>query len=207
MIDNYIKVLFIALCFVVALCSYWFCHSKRDWAYLAAAMGFTLVSDYFLLLTNKYSTGVFVFCFVHVMYILRVSDNREKSAVGIAATIFFGGLLFAIFTFVHVLPPLNPLIVIAMVYTALFIQDIIAHIRYYKRNGEDALPIVNRRIMLAGIILFALCDIHVLMFNLPNYLLVPPAIGIWGRMWIWVFYTPAQLLLSISGVRWNTKPV
>ena len=95
MIDNYIKVLFIALCFIIALCSYWFCHSKRDWSYLSAAMGLTLVSDYFLVLTNHHSAGVFVFCFVHILYILRVSDNREESIITIGATIFCGGLVFA----------------------------------------------------------------------------------------------------------------
>jgi len=200
MIDNYIKVLFIALCFIIALCSYWFCHSKRDWAYLTGAMGLTLVSDYFLVLTNNHSTGVFVFCFVHILYILRVSDNREKSAAQIATTIFIGAVVFAAFVFVPMLPFLHPIIVLTLVYTALFIQDIIAHIKYYKSKKEEALPIVNRRIMLAGLILFALCDIHVLMFNLPHYLPVSPAIGMWGRMWIWVFYAPSQLLLSISAV-------
>ena len=203
MIDNYVKVLFIALCFIIALCSYWFCYSRRDWVYLATAMGLTLVSDYFLVLTNNHSIGVFVFCFVHITYILRVSDNLERSTAKIAAVVFVGGFVFAVFSFVPMLPHIDPLIIFTMIYTALFIQDITAHIKYYKSKEAGVLPMTNRRIMLAGIILFALCDIHVLMFNLPHYLPVSPAIGAWGRMWIWVFYTPAQLLLSVSGVRWK----
>ena len=206
MVDNYIKVLFIALCFIIALCSFWLCHSRRDWAYLAAAMGLTLVSDYFLVLTNNHTAGVFVFCFVHIIYILRVSEDREKSIAQIAAVIFVGMFVFALFIFVPMLPYVHPIIVLTMVYTVLFIRDIIAHIRYYQCKRTEALPVINRRIMLAGLLLFALCDIHVLMFNLPHYFPVSPAIGMWGRMWIWVFYAPSQLLLSMSAVRWRTGP-
>ena len=164
-------------------------------------MGFTLASDYFLVLANNHRVGVFVFCFVHMIYILRVSDHWEKSIVKIGATISGGGLIFAIFIFVPALPPLDPIIAFALVYAALFIQNIIAHIKYSCRGRQEL--IINRRLMLAGIILFALCDIHVLLFNLPYYLPVPAIVGTWGLIWIWVFYAPSQLLLSISAIKWD----
>ena len=164
---------------------------------MAVAMGFTVVSDYFLVLANNHITGVFTFCFVHIVYILRVSENRQKSKAYIAATVCGGGLLLA------VLPQPRLLIILAMVYAALFIQNLFAHIIYCRSRNGDALPMINRRIMLAGLILFALCDIHVLMFNLHYFLPVPPEIGLWGRAWIWVFYMPSQLLLGVSSVRWS----
>ena len=201
MIDNYIKFSIIALCFIVAIGSYRFCYSKRDWAFLAAAMGFTLASDYFLVLVHNYRAGVFVFCFVHMIYILRVSDNWEKSLMKIGATILGGWLAFVIFAFIPALPILDTLIVFAVVYAALFIQNIVAHIKLYQR--DSGFPMVNRRLMLAGMILFALCDIHVLMFNLPRFIPISPAIAAWGYAWMWVFYAPSQLLLSISAVKWE----
>ena len=172
--------------------SFRLCHSRKDWAFLTAAMGFTLVSDFFLVITHDYRFGVFTFCFAHMAYILRVSDDKVMSLMRIGAAMIGGGLVFIV-----VRP--DPLIVFAVVYAALFVQNFFGHIKYY-RNG--ILPIVNRRLMLAGIILFALCDIHVLMLNLPHFLPVPPEIGLWGGMWIWMFYAPSQILLSISAVRW-----
>ena len=199
MIDNYIKFSFIVLCFIIALLSYWFCRSKKDWLYLAAAMGFTLISDFFLVIMANHRMGVLTFCFVHIIYILRVSNDKEKSISQITSVICGGGLLFIAFTFVPFLSPspLDPLIIFAIVYGSLFVLNLITHIGYYRRGGA------NRHIILAGLILFALCDIHVLMFNLPNYLLVPPEISLWGRTWMWAFYAPSQLLLGISAVDWS----
>ena len=192
MIDNYIKFAFIGLCFLIALCSYWFCYSKRDWAYLVSAMGFTLTADFFLVIRHSYHVGVLVFCFVHMAYIMRVrgeSPSYSKFSVAIA---FMIGILIGIF-----LPALGfPLLVrLATLYAFLFAVNIIAHIKYYRRGGH------NRRIMLAGLILFALCDIHVMLFNLPHFLPVPHEIALWGQRWIWVYYAPSQLLLSVSAAR------
>lgn len=199
MIDNYMKFLFVVLCFIIALGSYWFRHSKRDWGYLNIAMGFTVVSDYLLLIAHNNLAGVFTFCFVHIAYILRVTRNKERSLSLIAASICGGAISLSLFTFVPALHRIDPLIVVGLVYASLFIQNLVAHIQYFRNDGS------NRWIMLLGLILFALCDIHVLMFNLHQFIIVPPEIGIWGRMWIWVFYAPSQVLLSISAVRWKVN--
>ena len=197
MIDIYIKFSFIVLCFIIALCSFWFCRSKKDWAYLAVAMAFTMLSDFFLVLIGNDRIGVFVFCFVHMTYILRVSDDHNKSMSQIAAIICGGGLAFAAFVFIPALPLIDPLIVFGIVYGSLFVLNLIHHIKYFLRGGA------NRKIMIIGLILFALCDIHVLMFNLHRFVLIPPEITFWGRAWIWVYYTPSQILLGVSAVRWD----
>lgn len=191
MIDIYTKFIFIVLCFIIALSSYWFCRSKKDWAYLSVAMGFTLVSDLFLLVVNNHAMGVLTFWFVQMAYILRVSEDLQKSKMKIMATIIGGMAAFIIFRS-------DILIVLAVVYALLFVQNVIAHVKYFSRG----MP--NRHMMLMGILLFALCDIHVLMFNLPGFLPgIPVQIGAWGGTWIWVFYAPSQLLLSASAVRWG----
>ena len=207
-VDNYIKFTIIAICFLVTLASYRFCFSKKDWVLLAPAMGFTLLSDYFLLIAHNYRIGVFVFCFVHIFYILRVNGgyigehSREKSIINIGSVLISGGLIYVLFTFIPLLPRIDPLIIFVVMYTALFVMNFVAHVKYYYSDEPDALPMINRRLMLAGLLLFVLCDIHVFMFNLPNFLPVPPEIGLWGGSWIWMFYAPSQVLLSISAVRW-----
>lgn len=214
MADHYIKFSFIALCFLITLGSYRFCISKKDWAYLTAALGMTLVSDFFLVLAGNYPAGVFTFCFVHISYILRVTrinhTERKRNLIRIGITVLCGcfiyTFLYVVLTQTAVFPGTNlfqPLLILAGVYAALFLQNLIAHIKYYRDNGPDSLPLINRRIMLLGLILFALCDIHVMLFNLPNFLPVPERIGLWGLRWIWIYYAPSQLLLSISAVRWK----
>ena len=164
-------------------------------------MGFTLVSDYFLVLIHNNLVGVFTFCFVHITYIFRVSNDRRQSLEWVLAPFLAGGFFY------FVLGASVPLIgILAVIYGTLFGVNIAEHIKYYRSAKADALPMTNRRIMLAGLILFALCDIHVLMFNLPHYLpQVPQAVGEWGRMWIWVFYAPSQLLLAVSAARWDSR--
>ena len=202
MIDNYVKFSFIFLCFLIALGSYWFCRSKRDWAYLAAAMGFTVVSDFLLLIVGNYPAGVFTFCFVHVMYILRVRGGWGVVRNWVAVPIMAGVLFFLFFLIFLILRRALPiLIILGAVYALLFSANLIFHLKYYKRGGP------NRRIMLSGLILFVLCDIHVLLFNLHDFIAVPAWVGDWGRMWIWVFYAPSQLLLGVSAVRWKEEDI
>ena len=199
MTDVYVKFSYIVLCFIIALFSYWFCRSRKDWAFLAVAMGFTMMSDFFLLIVGNYTIGVFTFCLVHIAYIMRVSTLRQKRLEQILSIISGGGLAFFAFLFIPILPPVDPLLIIAFVYACLFVLNFICHIGYFREKGP------GRKIMLAGLILFALCDIHVLMFNLHRFVSVPPEIALWGRMWIWVFYAPSQLLLAISGVKWKSQ--
>ena len=192
-----IKFLYIAICLSVAILSYNFCNSKKDCTFLVVALGFTLVADYFLVLRHNYVAGVFVFCFVQVAYILRVSDIEngiKKNALKIASVIAVGTLFYLFFP--------NSLIILAAVYAALFAINLKAHISLLKEGHSPNIPQVNRRIMLAGIVLFALCDIHVLIFNLNNYIPIPRAITLWGQAGIWVFYVPSQFLLSVSAARW-----
>jgi len=176
------KFTLIVICFAIALASYFFCYSKKDWRYLVIAMGFTVLSDYSLLITNNNRAGVFTFCFVHIAYILRVSENKTKSLIYILVTIA-GGMLLALFVD-------DILIALAAVYAALFIQNLATHCRF------RANP--NRAIMLIGLILFALCDINVLMFNLPNFIDFPQSVANTAHSLIWFFYAPAQILLAVS---------
>lgn len=196
-----IKFSFIALCFIIALISGRFCHSKKDWAFLVVGMGFTLISDYFLILARNYPVGVFTFCFVHIAYIMRVSTNRERSLMFIVSAFGSGVLFYALFSFISIF---DTLVFIASVYAMLFVLDLIWHVKFCKHGGIHGLPKINRWIMLVGMILFALCDVNVLLFNLPNHIpLFSTEIANRSQNLIWIFYLPSQLLLSLSAVRWK----
>ena len=84
------------------------------------------------------------------------------------------------------------LIALGGIYALLFIANIAVSSRFFKKN---------KALVLTGLILFALCDINVLIFNLPQF-----GVDInfpWAFTLIWVFYLPAQLLLAVSAVDWS----
>jgi len=182
-----LKFAFIVVCFAIAVASYFFCVKRRDWAWLMFGLLFTVGADYFLVIHDNHLPGVAVFCFAHACYIFRALENtkRGKRIALVAVPILVMVVLFA---FANGL-----LLVLAGTYAALFLTSIAVNIKFCK---------INRPIVLTGLILFALCDVNVALFNMPHQLganFVFP----WAFYLIWVFYLPSQLLLAVSAVRFS----
>ena len=151
-------------------------------------MAFTLLADYFLVLHDLHLPGVIVFCFAHVAYILRVANDRLRP-FGIYASVLIALI------FIGVWLGLDGIFIAAGVYATLFITNIYVNARYRTHNHA---------LVLTGLLLFAACDICVLIFNLPVYMNAP----VWLRQihpLIFVFYVPSQALLALSAVRWGGK--
>ena len=199
-----IKFAFVAACFAVALVSYFFCRSKRDWFLLTLGLAFTLVADYFLILHGLHFIGVAVFCFAHVAYILRAVSSSPGGwrrlfpglTVVVVALAYFVMVLYALswLNWIHSSSRVFNIIFsvefVAPLYAALFITNIYVSARYIRHN---------RVLIIAGLLLFAACDICVLLFNLPFYFGAPE--GLRRVFWlIWVFYLPSQALLAVSAV-------
>ena len=168
---------FIAICFSIAALSFFACKSKRDWLFLTIALGFTLWADYFLILHDRHLPGVAVFCFAHAAYILRATNKPPKLLLGLA--LFIPAFFW-----------LDPIYVFTALYATLFISNIYITARHLK---------YNRILGVTGLLLFAACDICVLIFNLPAYFGAPS----WLRdiyPMIWVFYLPSQIILAISAI-------
>ena len=195
-----LKFIYVAMCFFIAGLSYFRCCNKKDWAWLTAGLLFTVGADYFLVLHNNHLPGVAVFCFVHVCYILRGLNGTRRQQVVLFAVPFLTLSIFI--AFVN-----GALPVLAGIYAGLFLANIIVNIRFFKgqKNAPQALPKLNKGLVLAGLILFALCDINVLLFNLPTQLGVDISFPFAFSL-IWVFYLPSQLLLAVSAVS-MTKPI
>jgi len=215
------KFIFIAACFGVALVSYFFCRSVRDWLWLMLGLAFTLAADYFLVLHDRHLVGVAIFCFTHAAYIMRAVAASSEPSRGVfsrlphrkkawhrvlliglgllmivpaytALSQLLGGL-YAFNTRFAATTVITGIYVIAALYAALFIINIYISARYIQHN---------RVLIVAGLLLFAACDICVLIFNLPRYFGAP----VWlNRVFplIWVFYLPSQLMLALSAIRWQ----
>jgi hypothetical protein len=172
---------------MVALGSYFFCRSKRDWAWLAGGMAFTLGADYFLILQNAHLTGIAVFTFTHVCYALRTQYFNRKRVIFVFSVVGAAVVMIS---------AVNELTVLAGFYASLFAINIRLNIKHRKTMH-------NAPLILTGLILFALCDVCVLLFNIPRLVGALPMLE---RVYplIWIFYLPAQTLLAVSAV--NFKP-
>ena len=189
-----LKFVFVVGCFLLALTSYFFCVSKKNWFWLTLGLAFTVGADYFLVIKDWHLHGVAVFCFVHVCYILRVWDCKhgfglfKQTRKGILFLVF----AVAVITFSVIFAFANGwLIILASIYAGLFITNIALNFCYCK---------INRPFVLTGLILFALCDINVALFNLPRQFDIGFTFP-WAFQLIWIFYLPSQLLLAVSAVR------
>ena len=185
--ENALKFLFVCCCFGVSLYSYRFSYNRRDCLFLIAGMALTVASDFFLVYRDRDYTGLYIFSLVHAAYVLRVSENRKRSALLLAAA--FACLLPA-----YLLT--EPLYAAAVIYACFFIIDVAVNVRSYLYGRTR--PKINRRLTLAGIVLFFICDINVLIFNLPRYFSAPDAISEAAYTALWIFYLSSQLILSVS---------
>ena len=194
-----LKFIFVAACFVIAALSYFRCCNKKDWAWLTAGLLFTVGADYFLVLHNNHLPGVAVFCFAHVCYILRgLQDTKGGQKVVLLAVPFL--VLTVALAFIN-----GALLALSGVYGGLFVANLVVNIRFFRQKGApQTLPRLNKGLALVGLFLFALCDINVLLFNLPQELGLPVTFPFAFGL-IWVFYLPSQMLLAVSGVRFNAK--
>jgi len=184
---NDIKFIFIIVCFFIALASYFLSRDKRSWAWLLAGLAFTVVADFFLVLHDAHVPGVAIFCFTHVCYAMRAQrGDREHTR------------RFLLFTFTVVsvaaalLLVLDSIIALAGMYAALFLVNLCLNFKHRRVNR-------NGTFVFVALVLFALCDVTVMLYNVPRYMGVMPVLM---RLYplIWIFYLPAQAMLAISAI-------
>ena len=176
------KYIFILVCLGFAIASRPFCGCKKSWFWLVAALFFTAAADYFLVIRDMHLPGIAVFCFAHVCYFMRVTEINKAKVRIFCALAFIVLVLFS----------QELLFVLAGLYATLF------GINIWQNIKSNALPTINKRITIIGLLLFMLCDINVLLLNLPRHFDVPRFPLAFAL--IWVFYLPAQGLLAISGI-------
>lgn len=170
--------IFIFFCFLLCMIRHFpFLHIPQM-RLLPCALFFTVCADYFLIFTDSVHTGVLLFCLVQLCY-----------------RIFLGGtwkslLKSSLFIFLFLLPLAylsDVILVSAACYLVLLCTNI--HLARIRKNF---------RLLLALTLMF-LCDIHVGIANLPEYLALPPSVWYsFSARLFWFFYLPSQFLISSS---------
>jgi len=165
---------FIVICFLIAL------YYKKPFAAL-----FTMWADFFLVIRLQNETGVTIFVAAHLCYIVRFTGSKRLLPFC---------MLFAIPAFVasRMLGEQfgTYLVFISTIYAQCFLLSLSCALYSFFRKR---FPRPNGVFIVTGMLLFMLCDICVLIFNISTSEASYIAFGL-----IWVFYAPSQLLLALS---------
>ncbi len=175
---------------------------------LAAALICTAFSDYFLLFEENILPGLISFCVVQTVYLIVICGARVKKAAIILGVRL---VLTAIAAVAAVMlagsdgadPDAIPVIAAAGFYAISFLGNIL-HLIIDIAGTKDRSCLFARPVMFAaGLILFLLCDVNVLIFNLDGYIDVGSAafdtVKNASSVLMWAFYLPSQVLIVLSG--------
>lgn len=150
---------------------------------MRVALIFTAISDYLLLFTDvSYQISVLIFSIVHLIYgykLLTYNFNKVYLLIRIGLIVLTEVILLAIFGF-------DFLLVVAAFYFVNLLINVIFSFLYFPKNYLFAF----------GLLFFLCCDLFVGIRNSGNYLNLPPYN--FGIDPIWLFYFPAQVLLTLS---------
>lgn len=184
MLSGAMKYTGILLCVLLAVLLHRSCWNRRDSILLISALSFTALADLFLLLLYRPVPGLLAFFAAHLLHIRRLRPAAFPPAAAVALAVTAG--CAAAYFLAHAFQAEYAL---AGLYAVLILTASACSLR-------AALPRTNRRLVIAGMALFLLCDIHVALFNTlaaenPYY----P----FASFFMWFYYLPAQALLALSG--------
>ncbi|MBO4509742.1 MAG: hypothetical protein J5718_00175 [Lachnospiraceae bacterium] len=208
----------ILLCFAFSLYRYIKTIEKPK-GFLTIAMGFTIVSDYFLLLNpEQMIPGLFTFIIAQSVYLYIINGGilqKTVSALGLRIAVAIG--IYQIFRFFDIIyyaysTEMRLTILLGILYAISFLANIIRHIIFLcqttkaARNGTSCqtpkcmftFPVL----FLIGLILFVLCDINVLICNLHKFVNIYPkdyvTLYYISSVLMWGFYLPSQVIIVLS---------
>lgn len=168
--SSYLKYLGIVLCLLYSLLN------KN--IIISIAMFFTLISDYFLLLTNDHIImGLFTFILVQSIYWFYLYKQKCDSFTLIRI------IIYALIIFILSIYKYDILYILALLYFSTLIMNVIS-------------SYTNKKLIILsiGLTLFVGCDICVGIHNIASAELLYE-IATFG---MWVFYLPSQVLINIG---------
>lgn len=177
-----VKYATILLCLLFSL--YW--SARGGERLVTAALAFTLGADTFLLLLDAwYLAGVLLFCGVQGLYLVRILRENGGHGLWPLRLGLFAGALWVLER-LGLLSLLNGA-------AALYFTNFLV-------NTAQSLSLRGLRMGLfsLGLVLFLCCDVCVGAFNQPG--LVPNGVYVFARVGMWLFYLPAQVLITLSGL-------
>lgn len=196
----YLKYAGVLLCLAAAICSLFFI-GGRDSIFIACAMAFTAVSDWFILVKDdNFEIGLATFIVAQSIYLARLYGSRYKKLL---PTVTVRAALIAILFVVFCLKfEMSLLLGECIVYAAMLACNVADAFVLCKRGFKDILFAV-------GLLLFLCCDICVGLHNFGSVLNVslPKGAVSFANVAMWAFYLPSQVCIvcSIKGKNKGVK--
>lgn len=198
-----IKYISVILCLFNAFHILKLSKDRTDSYYLFLGLSLTAIADLCLLILNFFKTGVFIFCFVQIIYSFRYLKHARKKLL-FFYSISIPLVVFSNFVYFYIAGNFQTLNLIASVYalcllTSLTSSYLAYNARVYHRS--------NGILIMTAMIFFALCDINVGLSNFMEMYLYPTqfinSLIHFSRLAIWIFYMPSQVMLSYSSFEFN----
>ncbi|MFA9398477.1 MAG: lysoplasmalogenase family protein [Clostridiaceae bacterium] len=194
-----LKYISIILCFFISFLYSNTSISKVDLNLLRLGLFFTVLADLCLLFLDKYIIGIILFCIVQIIYLIRY----ERGEI-IRNIIFLFIIAFIILISIYFMKlfygEVENIFPVSLFYAICLLTSVI---KAYKNKSY---PCPNNYIIRWGMTLFLLCDISVAVYNVTNNLIYFPHIYTMNQVFlqfIWLFYLPSQLLISLSGLKFS----
>lgn len=166
---------------------------KKTTAILACALFFTAISDSILLFTDYFIAGIIFFIIVQSFHFYRIALIKQLTVQQFIKRIVLRVLiavLFSVFFFLQ-----DNFLLVGSIYAANLAGNFVEAVSGYKKYRTTSFALLS-----IGFFLFILCDINVLLYNLPEYS------NAFSAIVIWFFYLPSQILLLLSEtVRFDDK--
>ncbi|MEG1256727.1 lysoplasmalogenase family protein [Clostridium sp.] len=184
----------IVLCFIISLLIGAHGYRKEDKLLVQLARLFTLIADYFLVISSNFTMGIFFFSLVQITYIIRHSIMENEKYKNLM--FFILSLIIALITLLKIkIPSIEKnLIVLALIYASLLITSLYCAVSTISRGKYSK---NSSWIIALGMFLFFMCDLNVGLYNIVAEGNVKFFLG----FLIWIFYLPSQLLLTLSGFK------
>lgn len=191
--ERMLKFILVICCFINALyAKEGLAIDKRDQNILKVAMGLTVVADLLMIILGMNAYGILVFCLVQAVHNYRYTNvKRVQVQVVFGLIVFFAALFISGF---------DMLFSAGISYAIFVFYGLTGSFMAYKK-----FPYPNNVLIVLGMVLFAVCDIFVLLNGLPFEVFnQAPAYNIIQKG-IWLCYLPSQVLLSSSARKIKTS--
>lgn len=200
-ISNNLKLIGVILCFLFSLKWYSKGTNRKDLYILRGALLFTVISDLFILIIDYYTLGILTFCIVQLLYLIRLCRWRNQLGIKRSLWKYLNRNLFAFGVLCILLSfkmELELLVVLSILYFVSIILNVCDSVWIaYKLKTRKVITFAF------GMVLFLLCDINVLLFNLNGFVTINEVwfsrIYAFATIAMWMFYLPSQVVIALSG--------
>lgn len=170
----------------------------KDLKLLQTGLFITLIADLFLLILGRhYILGILLFSVVQIIYSSRYGFTNLKMNIR-NFIVIFSSLFIVYFVVDKLIFKLDFIWGMGLFYGICLLNSVIKAAKAYR---DRLFPKPNGHMILIGMVLFLLCDINVALYNILNEGLFYNI----SSISMWLFYLPSQVLLSLSGYKYNLK--